>query len=385
MIQRDISSIAIRASKEYPVVLIQGPRQSGKTTLARSLFPDKKYITLEDLDSRTYATEDPRGFLSTIPDGAILDEVQHVPSLMSYIQGIADEKNTPGLFILTGSNNLLLMQAVSQTLSGRIAILTLLPLSVKEEAPFAEGWNIEKQILTGFYPRLITWNMDRSDFYSNYISTYVERDVRQVLKIRNIDGFQRFLAALSERVGNILDITAIANDAGISMKTASEWLSILQTSYICFLLHPHERTRTKRLAKKPKLYFYDTGLATALLGISTEEELRNDRLRGALFENMIIADLVKSSFNKATHEKFMFYRTSDGYEVDLIIQKGRKLYPVEIKSGQTFNTKWTAGIDLFMKEYPDDTQSGTIIYGGADDSSFKGISVKGYKDYLALQ
>lgn len=385
MIQRDISSIAVRASKEYPVVLIQGPRQSGKTTLARSLFPDKKYITLEDLDSRTYATEDPRGFLSTIPDGAILDEVQHVPSLMSYIQGIADEENTPGLFILTGSNNLLLMQAVSQTLSGRIAILTLLPLSVKEEAPFAEGWNIEKQILTGFYPRLITWNMDRSDFYSNYISTYVERDVRQVLKIRNIDGFQRFLAALSERVGNILDITAIANDAGISMKTASEWLSILQTSYICFLLHPYEKTITKRLTKKPKLYFYDTGLAAALLGISTEEELRNDRLRGALFENMIIADLIKSSFNKATHEKFMFYRTSDGYEVDLIIQKGRKLYPVEIKSGQTFNTKWTAGIDLFMKEYPDDTQSGTIIYGGADDSSFKGISVKGYKDYLALQ
>ncbi len=385
MITRDISDITIRAFREYPIILIQGPRQSGKTTLARNLFPDKKYITLEDIDSRTYASEDPKGFLSTIPEGAILDEVQHVPSLMSYIQGIIDEKNTPGMFVLTGSNNLLLMEAVSQTLSGRIAILTLLPLSIKEEASFADSWSTEKIIISGFYPRLITWDMDRPYFYSNYISTYVERDVRQVLKIRNIDGFQRFLTAIAERTGNILDINAIANDSGVTSKTVSEWLSILQTSYICFLLHPYEKTRTKRLTKKPKLYFYDTGLAAALLGISTEEELRDNRLKGALFENMVIADLIKSSLNRAAQERFMFYRTSDGFEIDLIIQRGRMLYPVEIKAGQTFSTKWTAGINLFMREYPDEAQNGTIIYGGADDGAFKGISIKGYRKFLSMQ
>ncbi len=378
MIERTIKDSILSLSKEYPVILVQGPRQSGKTTLVKTLFPEKKYITLEDIDTRSRAIEDPRGFLSNIPDGAILDEVQRAPDILSYIQSIVDSNNKMGMFILTGSSNLLLMEAVSQSLSGRVAIFKLLPLSMLEVKDIEIGWSIEKRILNGFYPRLLTQKMDVSAFFRNYIETYVERDVRRVLNIRNIDSFRRFLVSVAQRIGSTLDITSLASDAMVSTKTVSEWLSILDASFICFRLQPYFSNRSKRLAKRPKIYFYDTGLACALLGIVDEEQLSNDRLRGSLFENMLIVDMLKRKYNKYTSEEFYFYRTLDGVEVDLVMEKGRKLYPMEIKSSQTFNPDWASSLCKFEAEYSDECEKASIIYGGNESFKFKNINVFGY-------
>lgn len=383
MIERTIKDSILSLSKEYPVILVQGPRQSGKTTLVKTLFPEKKYITLEDIDTRSRAIEDPRGFLSNIPDGAILDEVQRAPDILSYIQSIVDSNNKMGMFILTGSSNLLLMEAVSQSLSGRVAIFKLLPLSMLEVKDIEIGWSIEKRILNGFYPRLLTQKMDVSAFFRNYIETYVERDVRRVLNIRNIDSFRRFLVSVAQRIGSTLDITSLASDAMVSTKTVSEWLSILDASFICFRLQPYFSNRSKRLAKRPKIYFYDTGLACALLGIVDEEQLSNDRLRGSLFENMLIVDMLKRKYNKYTSEEFYFYRTLDGVEVDLVMEKGRKLYPMEIKSSQTFNPDWASSLCKFEAEYSDECEKALIIYGGNESFKFKNINVFGYLDTIS--
>ncbi len=383
MIERTIKDSILSLSKEYPVILVQGPRQSGKTTLVKTLFPEKKYITLEDIDTRSRAIEDPRGFLSNIPDGAILDEVQRAPDILSYIQSIVDSSNKMGMFILTGSSNLLLMEAVSQSLSGRVAIFKLLPLSMLEVKDIEIGWSIEKRILNGFYPRLLTQKMDVSAFFRNYIETYVERDVRRVLNIRNIDSFRRFLVSVAQRIGSTLDITSLASDAMVSTKTVSEWLSILDASFICFRLQPYFSNRSKRLAKRPKIYFYDTGLACALLGIVDEEQLSNDRLRGSLFENMLIVDMLKRKYNKYTSEEFYFYRTLDGVEVDLVMEKGRKLYPMEIKSSQTFNPDWASSLCKFEAEYSDECEKASIIYGGNESFKFKNINVFGYLDTIS--
>lgn len=383
MIERTIKDSILSLSKEYPVILVQGPRQSGKTTLVKTLFPEKKYITLEDIDTRSRAIEDPRGFLSNIPDGAILDEVQRAPDILSYIQSIVDSNNKMGMFILTGSSNLLLMEAVSQSLSGRVAIFKLLPLSMLEVKDIEIGWSIEKRILNGFYPRLLTQKMDVSAFFRNYIETYVERDVRRVLNIRNIDSFRRFLVCVAQRIGSTLDITSLASDAMVSTKTVSEWLSILDASFICFRLQPYFSNRSKRLAKRPKIYFYDTGLACALLGIVDEEQLSNDRLRGSLFENMLIVDMLKRKYNKYTSEEFYFYRTLDGVEVDLVMEKGRKLYPMEIKSSQTFNPDWASSLCKFEAEYSDECEKALIIYGGNESFKFKNINVFGYLDTIS--
>ncbi len=383
MIERTIKDSILSLSKEYPVILVQGPRQSGKTTLVKTLFPEKKYITLEDIDTRSRAIEDPRGFLSNIPDGAILDEVQRAPDILSYIQSIVDSNNKMGMFILTGSSNLLLMEAVSQSLSGRVAIFKLLPLSMLEVKDIEIGWSIEKRILNGFYPRLLTQKMDVSAFFRNYIETYVERDVRRVLNIRNIDSFRRFLVSVAQRIGSTLDITSLASDAMVSTKTVSEWLSILDASFICFRLQPYFSNRSKRLAKRPKIYFYDTGLACALLGIVDEEQLSNDRLRGSLFENMLIVDMLKRKYNKYTSEEFYFYRTLDGVEVDLVMEKGRKLYPMEIKSSQTFNPDWASSLCKFEAEYSDECEKASIIYGGNESFKFKNINVFGYLDTIS--
>lgn len=383
MIERTIKDSILSLSKEYPVILVQGPRQSGKTTLVKTLFPEKKYITLEDIDTRSRAIEDPRGFLSNIPDGAILDEVQRAPDILSYIQSIVDSNNKMGMFILTGSSNLLLMEAVSQSLSGRVAIFKLLPLSMLESKDIEIGWSIEKRILNGFYPRLLTQKMDVSAFFRNYIETYVERDVRRVLNIRNIDSFRRFLVSVAQRIGSTLDITSLASDAMVSTKTVSEWLSILDASFICFRLQPYFSNRSKRLAKRPKIYFYDTGLACALLGIVDEEQLSNDRLRGSLFENMLIVDMLKRKYNKYTSEEFYFYRTLDGVEVDLVMEKGRKLYPMEIKSSQTFNPDWASSLCKFEAEYSDECEKASIIYGGNESFKFKNINVFGYLDTIS--
>lgn len=339
------------------------------------LFPDKPYRSLEDPDVRRYAENDPRAFLAAFPDGAILDEVQRVPDLLSYIQGIVDEKKRNGLFLLTGSSNLLLMKSVTQTLAGRCAVFTLLPFSLNEAAGIVENDDAMSWVLRGGYPRFLLDHEAIPDFFANYTTTYVERDVHQLLNIKNATLFSTFLQLVVGRIGSILDVTSLSNDCGISTKTVREWLSILHTSYICFLLPPWHENRGKRLVKSPKVYFYDTGLACALAGIDTVEQLMHDPLRGGLFENLVILEKMKQSYNAGKRPDLYFYRDSNGVEVDLVEHSGRKLIPTEIKSSATFNPEFCKNLAKFAERYPDKCVKPAVTYCGSDAFIFKGVSV----------
>ena len=374
-IKRLIESAVKESVTEYPVITILGPRQSGKTTLARALFTDKPYRTLEDPETRRYADHDPRNFLADFPDGAVLDEVQRVPDLLSYIQGIVDDKKRNGLFVLTGSSNILLMQSVTQSLAGRCAIHTLLPFCLKESCGIVPADSHLAAILSGGYPRLLAGGMKREPFFANYVNTYVERDVRQLLNIKDTRLFSTFIQLLAGRIGTILDVTSISNDCGISTKTVTEWLSILHTSYICFLLPPWYENRGKRLVKSPKIYFYDTGLACALAGIDTTDQLNRDPLRGRLFENLIVVEAMKRAYNAGKRPRLYFYRDSNGVEVDLVEQKGRTLVPTEIKSSATFHPDFCKNLQKFADRYSDACANPTVAYAGDESFTFKGVSV----------
>ena len=374
-VERQIAVEIRAAAGDYPVIAIVGPRQSGKTTLAKMLFPDKPYVSLEDADTRELAVRDPRDFLAKFPSGAILDEVQRVPDLLSYIQGIVDDKGENGLFVLTGSSNLLLMKNVSQTLAGRCAIFTLLPFSLAEASGLLPQGDSLSAIVSGGYPRLLTGSMKRKIFFSSYIDTYVERDVHQLLRIKDSLLFNRFLKLLAGRVGSIFDATSLSNDCGISTKTVQEWLSILHTSYICFLLPPWYENRGKRLVRSPKVYFYDTGLACALAGIETVEQLDRDPLKGGLFENLVILEKMKRSLNAGDRPDLYFYRESKGVEVDLVEQRGGKLIPTEIKSAATFHGDFIKGLSIFAERYSDKCITPSVLYGGSESFTYKGVSV----------
>lgn len=377
MIERQIKDFLIKAASEYPVVLVHGPRQSGKTTLCRATFGHKPYISLENPDVRERAIQDPRGFFNSLPSGAILDEIQNVPQLLSYMQQIVDDSKQNGMFIITGSNNFALQQAITQSLAGRVAMLKLLPFSMAETKDLNVDSSIDKLIISGGYPRYITERPDRTFFYQNYISTYVERDVRQIVNIKDASLFHRFLVLCAGRIGSILDYTTLSNDCGINVRTAKEWLSILEASFIGFSLNPWYVNRTKRLVKSPKFYFYDTGLACALLGIAEESQLNRDPLRGNLFENLVILEKMKQAYNRAEQKNFWYYRTSDGKEIDLVEETGRMLTPFEIKSSETFNSDYIKNFATFEKEYPEMCGEKIVIYGGCEDFEFKGALVKG--------
>lgn len=374
-IRRHMADAVRESAKHFPVVTIVGPRQSGKTTLVKTLFPDKPYKTLEHPRTRETAERDPEAFLAGFPNGAVLDEVQRVPDLLSYIQGIVDDKGENGLFILTGSSNLLLMKSVSQTLAGRCAIHTLLPFSMKETYTALQNQDPISAILNGGYPRVLSGGAKPTAFFPSYISTYVERDIHLLLNIKDAMLFTRFLKLVAGRIGSILDVTSISNDCGISTKTVMEWLSMLHTSYICFLLPPWYENRGKRLVKSPKIYFYDTGLACALAGIENAEQLARDPLRGGLFENLVILEAMKRAFNAGERPDLYFYRDSNGVEVDLVEQRGRKLIPTEIKSAATFNGDFIKGLTSFAERYSDKCDTPSVVYGGTEAFSFKGVSV----------
>ena len=380
-IERQIATAVKEAATKLPVITIVGPRQSGKTTLAKALFPDKPYRTLEHPRTYENARRDPEAFLAELPDGAILDEVQRAPDLLSYIQCIVDEKGTNGLFVLTGSSNLLLMKNVSQTLAGRCAIFTLLPFSLVEADGLLPKGDMLSAVLAGGYPRLLTSGARRNTFYDGYISTYVERDVHQLLKIKDTLLFTNFLRLLVGRIGTILDVTSISNDTGVSTKTVMEWLSILHTSYICFLLPPWHENRGKRLIKSPKLYFYDTGLACALAGIDDAEQLNRDPLRGALFENLVILEAMKRAYNNGNRPSLYFYRDSKGVEVDLVEYYGRKLIPTEIKSSATFNPAFCKNLSVFAERYSDVCEQPSVVYAGSESFTFKGVSFKPFHSH----
>lgn len=366
MIGRDLQSKAIELAQKYPFVVITGPRQSGKSTLARLAFPEYKTVSLEDLDNRAFAEEDTRGFISTYPDKTIIDEVQRVPSLLSYLQTHCDNEGKEGMYILTGSQNIELMQSVDQSLAGRVGLIHLLPFSKKElnDANML-GNGIDAMILKGFYPRIYDKNIPAYDYYQNYVRTYVERDVRNIKNITDLSRFVRFLKLCAARVGQLLNMSALANDCGISVPTVEQWLSVLETSFVIYRLKPDWQNYSKRLVKTPKLYFYDTGIVCSLLDIRTEDQLHTHYLRGNLFENMVVTDYIKGLYNKGELEPdITFWRDSTGHEVDMIIRKPEGVYAYEIKSSETFNESFLDGLRFWGKLSGADGQHKSVIYAG---------------------
>lgn len=369
MIIRNIEPVFLALARQYPVVTLVGPRQSGKTTLARMAFPDKPYVSLEDPDVRRFATEDPRGFLSGYGQGAILDEIQRAPELPSYLQVMVDQDSTPGRFILTGSQQFELMTQVTQSLAGRTALLRLLPLTLAERLrmrPFHpdDATALPNCLLDGFYPRIHDRQLQPSQAMGDYFATYVERDLRQLAAIHDLRLFERFVRLSAGRTGQLLNLNSLANDAGISQPTARAWMDLLQTSFIVHLLPPWHVNTNKRLVKTPKLYFYDTGLACWLLGLRTAEQVQRDPLWGALFENFVVMEALKDCFNQGESGELYFYRDSEGNEIDLLMPIGRQQHAVEIKAGSTVNPDYFKGLKRFAAHHPQALHSGCVIFGG---------------------
>ena len=331
MIARTLTAKIIALAQKFQVITLTGPRQSGKTTLVRAAFPALPYASLEEPDIRQIALTDPRGFLANYPAGAVLDEIQNTPDLFSYIQRLVDE-NRQIQFVLTGSSNFLLMEKISQTLAGRTAVLHLLPFSFAELEPSGQ---YESLIFRGLYPRIYDRDIAPTDFYPAYIQTYIERDVRLIKNIGDSNAFIQFTRLCAGRIGQLLNLAGLANDAGISPNTAKAWLAILESSYILYRLQPYHRNFNKRLVKSPKLYFYDTGVACSLLGIRDESQVNLHYMKGALFENLIINEFIKRNFHRGENRQPYFWQDSHGKEIDCLLVDGERVTPVEIKSGQT--------------------------------------------------
>ncbi len=352
-------------AKKYPVVTLLGPRQSGKTTLVRMAFPLKPYVNLEDAEARALATLDPKRFLGAYPEGAILDEIQRIPALLSYIQVIVDASENKGMFILTGSHQAALHSAISQSLAGRTSLLRLLPLSLQEIRGAKIHDSLEEIILKGGYPKIYKENLPVSNAYSSYIQTYVERDVRQLLQVKDVIPFERFIKLVASRVGQLINYASLAADVGVSAVTIKEWVAVLEATYILIRLEPYFENFGKRLIKSPKLYFVDTGLACHLLGIDSVEQLMKDSLYGHLFENWVVVELMKARLNQALDPHFYFYRDVSGREVDLLCQRGSRLMPIEIKSSKTFSTSFLEGLNYFHSQAPTRVEGGAVIYAGS--------------------
>ncbi|MDD4644729.1 MAG: ATP-binding protein [Bacteroidales bacterium] len=384
MIKREILDKLLQLSSKFPVVSVTGPRQSGKTTLIRSSFPDYRYVSLEDPDIRLLAQKDPRGFLGT-EDKMIIDEIQQVPELFSYIQTITDEKDAAGQFIISGSQSFLLNERISQSLAGRVAILHLLPLSLTELQTDGRSYSsYEEIIFTGFYPRIYQTGIDPIDFYPNYLQTYIERDVRLLQNIKDLNLFIRFMKLCAGRTGQLLNLTVLSNDAGISVNTAKAWISVLEASFIIFLLQPHHQNFNKRLVKMPKLYFYDTGLACSLLELRSSEQLKTHYLLGGLFENFILAELQKNRFHQGLRNNCFFWRDHKGSEIDCIIDNGDQLVPIEIKASCTFSTSYFKTIQYWKKISGDTLCNPIVVYGGKTDQSTTDGMLIGWQNMTKL-
>ncbi len=357
------------------MVTILGPRQSGKTTLVRMAFPDRPYFSLEYPDVRSAAEADPRGFLGRAEGGAILDEVQRLPDLLSYIQGIVDKAGKPGMFILTGSHQPRLHEVISQSLAGRTAMLALWPFSLSELRNYKDDWNAFELIASGCFPRLHEEGLEPRRFYNGYIQTYVERDVRALVNLRDLSQFQKFLSLLAGRTGQIVNYASLSNDVGVSATTIKNWLSVLKASYVVFELPPFFENIRKRVVKSPKIYFTDVGLAAFLLGIHTGEQASRDPLRGNLYENLVIAEIVKGALNRGIRPEIYFFRDSHGNEVDLLIKEKGDLIPVEIKSGATFSTDFVKGLERFRALGAGRVKAGAVLYNGEQRFSVRGASI----------
>jgi len=363
----------IDALKAMPAVTITGPRQSGKTTLVKNLLPGYKYINLEDLEIRAFALDDPKGFLKTAGQKAIFDEIQHVPQLFSYLQVEIDATARNGMYVLTGSNNFLLMQSISQSLAGRVAIFHLLPFSQDEIYPTVDI-TLEEVIHKGFYPRLFQQIKNYHNWYADYISTYIEKDVRRLINVGDINSFRDFLKLCAARTGQLINFSEIGNELSVSYQTVKRWLSVLETGYILFRLNPYSKNLNKRIVKSSKIYFYDTGLLCYLLGIKTPEDLQYHYLRGFIFESYVIAELKKYICNRTLNADTWFYRDSNGNEVDVIIEAPGMLKAIEIKSGKTIVKQFFKGLNYWHKVSGNEKSEQYLIYAG-DDKQMRSDSI----------
>ena len=370
MVNRTIVEGINAYMQRYPIVALTGPRQSGKTTLLKGMFPDFRYVSLENPDNRAFAENDPNGFLQLYDQKVILDEVQRVPALLSYIQTIVDSNNMMGQFILSGSQNFNLMKSITQSLAGRVALFKLLPFDMTElKSADLLPSDYEQLIIKGSYPALYDRSIPFASFYANYIETYIQRDVTELLSIRDFGLFRTFLKLCAARIGQQLNIANLSSETGVSVPTLRSWISILESSYIMYQLPPFFKNFNKRLVKSPKLYFYDTGLASFLLGIRNEKTLLESEFKGALFENMIITEYVKQNYHNNLYHDFYYWRDSNGHEVDLLVSNDTAYDAIEIKSTKTILPKQFAGLDFLANIGGDAIRRKILVYGG--DSSQK--------------
>ncbi len=366
--------------KKFPIVSLTGPRQSGKTTLLKEFFSDYKYFNLERIDLREIVLSDPVGFLKSSGEKIILDEIQNVPELFSYIQVVSDERGTNGQYILSGSQSFVLNEKISQSLAGRVSVNQLLPFDMTE-LPDNIDKNYLRLIHTGFYPRIYKHNIIPGDFYPSYLQTYIERDIRTLKAVENLNTFTRFLSLCAGRTGQIINFTSLANDAGVSVNTVKSWLSLLETSYIIFLLRPYHNNLNKRIIKAPKLYFYDTGIVCSLLRISDEKALRNYSLYGALFENFIISEIAKQFFHSGKQPPLYYYKESNGKEIDCIIEKSSdQIIALEIKGGETFNKDYLKNLLKLFEDKSSIEVKKYLVYPEAKKSKVKEINILNWND-----
>jgi len=389
MIQRTLEGKLRELSSYYPAVVVTGPRQSGKTTLCRMVFPDKPYVTLEDLDTKSYASTDPRGFLAEYANGALIDEVQNAPDLLSYLQGDIDARPEPGRFILTGSQHFGLSQAISQTLAGRCGILVLMPPSLEELLAFPNAPDDLFSILwQGAYPRIYDQNIPAHQWLADYTATYVQRDVRQVINVGDLQTFSGFLKLCSGRTSQEINLTAIGNDAGASHNTIRSWLSVLETSYIIHRLPALHTSVRKQVAKAPKLHFFDSGLACYLLGIREPGQLYHHPLRGAIFESWVVSEIFKAHVHSGLQPRIFHYRETRGIEIDLLIEQFEGLDAVEIKSGATISRDFFKNLERFSDRMKSTTERQplrkNIVYGGDKSQKRSTVQVFSWRDMQQL-
>lgn len=385
LIPRQIGDSVLKRSRKYPVVSITGPRQSGKTTLAQTLFPDHAYVSLERPDYREQAQEDPNRFLRAFEDGVILDEVQRTPDLFSYIQVIVDESQRPAQFVLTGSQNFLLLEKISQSLAGRVAVFRLLPFSFSElqSSQYAHD-DLDAYLFTGTYPPVYDRGYDPRPWYMDYIQTYIERDVRSVRRVTDLALFQKFLGLCAGRVGQLLNLNALAVECGISHNTARDWMSVLEASFLVFRLQPYHENFNKRIVKQPKLFFYDSGLVCALLGLQDHGQLAQHYLRGSIFESIIVSELVKARWVAGLSGNGYFWRDRRGHEVDYLFETAGGVVPVEIKSGETISSSMFDGLRYWSKLTGNGPGEGYLIYGGRKNQGRKHARVLGWQGISEL-
>jgi uncharacterized protein len=380
VINRGIENRLLKLANSFKAVVLTGPRQSGKTTIVKALFPDKDYISLENPQNRLFALEDPQGFLADLPNGAILDEVQRVPELFSYLQEILDNSTAKGLFILTGSNNLLLQQNISQTLAGRVTHINLLPFTYSELSEQKHNQSDDELILSGFYPPVFDQQLEPAEWYPSYIRTYIERDVRQIKNITDLIQFERFMHILAGRTAQELNLTAISNVCGVDVKTVQSWISVLEASYIIFLLKPHHKNFNKTIVKRPKLFFYDPGIVCSLLGIKNISQLKYHPLKGSIFETMVVSEEIKKLSFSSHSGNFFYWRDKTGHEVDLILEKADSLSPIEIKSSQTINSDYFKNLIYWSKLSK--INKGTVLYAGDETQNrSNGIQVLNWRKF----